>query len=309
MKRTTVWLVVVLGMALALNGCSSSKKSDLAQSQDEIPTLDAGTDALPADPAATDPATSPEATPQAESSVPTETPAEPEFNPMDEKVAAAPESPAPLPAAEPVPPAEPDAPLAPPVAPPVAASSGENDHYTVQPGDTLMRIAFETYGDLYQWKKVYEMNRDQLPSPTALKKGMVLKIEKPAVPVTIERNGEKYLIKLGDTLGKISDDVYGTPKKWRKLYENNKQMIRDPNRIFAGFFLYYTLTEEERQDAERMKSGRQRTPIADSQTAEPAAEQQAEPAQNAPAAAPGFSETAQSGVNAGGGIRMPSSNP
>ena len=57
--------------------------------------------------------------------------------------------------------------------------------------------------------------------------------------VTIERNGESYLIKRGDTLGVISNDVYGTTRKWKKLWENNRQLIKDPNKIYAGFYLYY----------------------------------------------------------------------
>jgi hypothetical protein len=67
--------------------------------------------------------------------------------------------------------------------------------------------------------------------------------------VTVERNGESYLIKKGDTLGLISNDVYGTTRKWKKLWENNRQLIKDPNRIYAGFYLYYVperkLTREE----------------------------------------------------------------
>ena len=35
--------------------------------------------------------------------------------------------------------------------------------------------------------------------------------------------------------------------------ENNKQMIHDPNRIFAGFHLYYAMTDEDRQEAEKLK--------------------------------------------------------
>ena len=101
-----------------------------------------------------------------------------------------------------------------------------------------MKIAFETYGDLYRWKGSSKPIRTRSPI-RACSAGTVLKLEKPASPVTVEKNGEKYLIKSGDTLGTISKDVYGTQSKWKTLWENNKQMIHDPNRIFAGFYLYY----------------------------------------------------------------------
>ena len=131
---------------------------------------------------------------------------------------------------------------------PMAAAAPEfSSTYTFQSSDTLMKIAFENYGDIYRWKKIYEDNRDKIQNPNAVPVGTVLKLEKPSSPVSIDRNGEKIVIRSGDTLGKISNRVYGTLKKWKRLWENNKQMIRDPNRIFAGFSLYYTFTEEDRQ--------------------------------------------------------------
>ena len=133
--------------------------------------------------------------------------------------------------------------------------SGQFDQYTVQKGDTLMKIAFEYYGDLYQWIKIYNANQAVIPDPNNLVAGTTIQVERPAVPVTVEKNGEAYLIKLGDTLGTISQDVYGTKTKWKRLWENNRQMIRDPNKIYAGFYLYYVLTPEDSQDRNSMGGG------------------------------------------------------
>lgn len=46
----------------------------------------------------------------------------------------------------------------------------------------------------------------------------------------------KYKVKRGQTLGDISalPEVYGTSKKWKKIYEANKDKIKDPNKIYAG---------------------------------------------------------------------------
>jgi LysM repeat protein len=120
--------------------------------------------------------------------------------------------------------------------------------YHVKKGDTLMKIAFEQYGDLYRWKEIYNSNRSAIQDPNHLPPGTKLTLNGAGM-VTIERNGESYLIKNGDTLGRISNHVYGTNRKWKKLWENNRQLIKDPNRIYAGFFLYYIpegkLTREE----------------------------------------------------------------
>lgn len=118
-------------------------------------------------------------------------------------------------------------------------AGGPQTDYTVQSGDTLMKIAFETYGDVYKWKAILEANKDKISDPNSLKKGDTLKLDAPAAAVAVDRNGEKYLIKNGDTLGKISGQVYGTPAKWKEIWNNNKQLIHDPNKIFAGFYLYY----------------------------------------------------------------------
>lgn len=48
--------------------------------------------------------------------------------------------------------------------------------YTVQAGDTLSRISSRVYGTPHRWAEIFEANRDQLPSPNALRVGQVLRI-------------------------------------------------------------------------------------------------------------------------------------
>jgi hypothetical protein len=140
-----------------------------------------------------------------------------------------------------------------------------------------MKIAFETYGDIYQWRKIYEMNRDKIQDPNRIPVGTQLTLEKPVSQPDLAREGERYAIKQGETLGTIAQDIYGTKKKWKRLYEQNKTLIKDPNRIFAGFQLYYTMTPEERAEAERLKQSQPET-----QEAPPLAQT---PAASAPAPA------------------------
>ena len=117
------------------------------------------------------------------------------------------------------------------------AATGEMKQYTVAQGETLMVIAFKLFGDYRKWKNLKAWN----PSINefSLSAGDSLEYEVPTDIFTWSPNGNPYLIKGGDTLGTISTDKYGTDKKWRDLWENNKPMIRDPNLIFAGFTIYY----------------------------------------------------------------------
>jgi nucleoid-associated protein YgaU len=47
-------------------------------------------------------------------------------------------------------------------------------------------------------------------------------------------DAKTYTIVKGDTLSKIARDEYGDAKLWRKLFEHNKDVIKDPDKIFPG---------------------------------------------------------------------------
>jgi len=49
-----------------------------------------------------------------------------------------------------------------------------------------------------------------------------------------EKEYKLYTVKKNDTLQKISKKFYGTTKKWPLLYEENKDVIKDPDKIYPG---------------------------------------------------------------------------
>ncbi|MFK7823777.1 MAG: LysM peptidoglycan-binding domain-containing protein [Oligoflexales bacterium] len=51
-----------------------------------------------------------------------------------------------------------------------------------------------------------------------------------------------YIVVRGDTLGKISNRIYGSSGKWRELASNSG--IENPSMIFPGDVVYYQLTSE-----------------------------------------------------------------
>ncbi len=160
--------------------------------------------------------------------------------------------------------------------------------YRVRRGDTLMKIAFEHYGDLYRWKEIYEANRKAIKDPNHVPPGTKIVLSDAGM-VTVERNGERYLIKRGDTLGTISGDVYGTRAKWKKLWENNRQLIKDPNKIYAGFSLYYVpearLTRDRPAESEVAPGGSaQNLPFKNTPAQQNVAQAQAPAPAEAPAA-------------------------
>jgi nucleoid-associated protein YgaU len=48
--------------------------------------------------------------------------------------------------------------------------------YTVEAGDSLIKIADALYADKERWREIYELNRDQLKKPNLIRPGMKLKV-------------------------------------------------------------------------------------------------------------------------------------
>ncbi len=110
--------------------------------------------------------------------------------------------------------------------------------YTVQKNETLMMVAFKLYGDYGKWRELANMNAGKLKGSQTVREGMVLKYNAPAEAFVWSPAGNPYLIRTGDSLGGISTTTYGTSKKWKSIWDNNRPLIKDPNKIFAGFTIY-----------------------------------------------------------------------
>ncbi len=46
-----------------------------------------------------------------------------------------------------------------------------------------------------------------------------------------------YIVRKGDTLSKISKKYYGSPNKWYKIYEANRDLLDDPDMLKLGMKL------------------------------------------------------------------------
>lgn len=255
------YLIVLLSLAPVLNGCSSSgvDQNSSEVPPDELPMIDAETDALPA--AIEEPSPDEISADSLQAEAPTDLPTapveDPNAMPSSEPVADAPvqtepemAAPAPESLAEaPVAPlTEPEAVETPVAAEPETSSTNTGGFtYRVRPGDTLMKVAYLVYGDVYLWKKVLDDNIDRISNPNRLEKGTELRVDQEAQHDDYS-GFEKYLIQHGDTLGTISSGLYGTKKRWKALWKWNDKLIKDPNRIYAGFFIRYVPSDQAPQN-------------------------------------------------------------
>ncbi len=60
-----------------------------------------------------------------------------------------------------------------------------------------------------------------------------------------------YTVKKGETLGEISGKVYGTTKAWRRLYEANRDILKDPDHLRPGQVLKVPQGEPVRKSPSR----------------------------------------------------------
>jgi len=49
-----------------------------------------------------------------------------------------------------------------------------------------------------------------------------------------QTTGKTYTVKAGDTLSKISKQFYGSPNDYMKIFEANKDKLKDPDKIQVG---------------------------------------------------------------------------
>jgi nucleoid-associated protein YgaU len=80
-------------------------------------------------------------------------------------------------------------------------------------------------------------------SPEAMEKAVLMagnirgvgEVKADAVQVPqAESNSEYYVIESGDTLSKLAKKYYGNAMDYPKIFEANREVIKDPDKIFVG---------------------------------------------------------------------------
>jgi nucleoid-associated protein YgaU len=109
-------------------------------------------------------------------------------------------------------------------------------NYVVEKNDSLWNIAQKKYGDGYKWTVIAKEN--ELNNPGLLEVGQTLKL--PKIESTIVEKEEvttEYTVKKGDSLWKISVANLADGYQWPKVWELNKDKIRDPNELEIGMVI------------------------------------------------------------------------
>jgi nucleoid-associated protein YgaU len=62
----------------------------------------------------------------------------------------------------------------------------------------------------------------------------IAKVDDRLEVVKKEPEAKFYTVKSGDSLSKIAKEFYGDPMKYPSIFEANKPMLSDPNKIYPG---------------------------------------------------------------------------
>jgi nucleoid-associated protein YgaU len=99
--------------------------------------------------------------------------------------------------------------------------------HTVVKGEFLSKIASygRVYGDAMKWPRLYRANRDQIQDPNLIYPDQVLKVP--------QGYPNWHTVMQGEYLSKIANywEIYNDGRQWPKIYEANRDQIRDPDLI------------------------------------------------------------------------------
>lgn len=131
-------------------------------------------------------------------------------------------------------------------------ASDEFMSYSWQAGDSYRSLAQRFYGSPLHVKRLRDANEGRDEAKFAVGDTILVAVKPTADADRIARPsardakdksvatvvGGTYTVGSGDVLGTISQKVYGTATKWRKIYDANRDVIGgDPNQLKPGMVL------------------------------------------------------------------------
>jgi nucleoid-associated protein YgaU len=115
---------------------------------------------------------------------------------------------------------------------PAATSSSTVHTLTVQPGDSLWKLAQQTLGRGSRWHELLAANPG-IVDPTHLAAGTKIVVPRENPTLQSRKSDTKIAVQKGDTLTKIAQSQYRKATAWRCIVQANPE-ITDPNRIYEG---------------------------------------------------------------------------
>jgi nucleoid-associated protein YgaU len=97
--------------------------------------------------------------------------------------------------------------------------------YIVQPGENLSLIAQHFLGSATRWREIFNINRDTISNPDLIRVGQALRI-----PVQLRT----HIVQRGETLSGLAARFLGDARRWRDIFDVNRDRIQNPDLIRLG---------------------------------------------------------------------------
>jgi nucleoid-associated protein YgaU len=118
------------------------------------------------------------------------------------------------------------------------SKSSELMLYTWKAGDTFASVAERYYGSKDKVGRLKSSNEGRVDKELQPgEKIWVPAVDSSTVRAAQNAGGTLYVVKSGDVLSTISQSVYGTSKKWNKIFDANRDVLSDANAIRVGMRL------------------------------------------------------------------------
>ena len=126
---------------------------------------------------------------------------------------------------------------------------GETSTYVVRDGDDLTSIAIRLYGHAGGAQAIWSVNRDRLSDPNVLPIGLELRIPPAWSVPAVQQNAQagqviepgrrpgKVRVGQGETLESLAQRFYGDRAMAPRLFEANRDVLRNPHLLVAGMEL------------------------------------------------------------------------
>ncbi|HUR29161.1 MAG TPA: LysM peptidoglycan-binding domain-containing protein [Planctomycetota bacterium] len=143
------------------------------------------------------------------------------------------------------PPVVPDAPVK-PVEPPkyiltldglTPSNAADMMFYKWKQGDTFAGLATRYYGSKEKIARLQKANEGRTEASMTVDETLWIPIAESSPTTPLADQNQVYVVKKGDVLSGISQQFYGTSKKWQKILDANRDTLASPEKLKPGMRL------------------------------------------------------------------------
>jgi nucleoid-associated protein YgaU len=108
--------------------------------------------------------------------------------------------------------------------------------YIILHGESLRSISQKEFGSEEYWSLIYDWNKAVLgENPALVFPYQILQLRKPtSYQIEIE-NDDLYIVSTGETLWSIARLIYKDEYAWSILLHDNKEKLKNPDKIYPGY--------------------------------------------------------------------------